>query len=187
MTGRSSIVVRVTDHPTRAGLLDAGEVVAEEFGLAGMSVNRIVTQAGVAKGTFYVHFAGRRAFIEALHARFHDRVEAATSEAIDGLVPGADLIVRSAEVYLDTSLANRAVKALALEARSDPEFTDAMLRRQRRTAVAATPSFRAMGWPDAPAAARLFLAMTSEVAIQEMQAGSRVPSARRALRHFLGS
>ena len=175
---------RVT-HPTRDALLDAGEVVAEEFGLAGMSVNRVVANAGVAKGTFYVHFDDRRSFVDALHARFHERVDAATIGAIAGLEPGAELIARSAEAYLDVSLANRAVKALALEARSDPAFTEAMLRRQRRTAVAAIPSFKQMDWPDAEAAARLFLAMTSEVAVQEMQAGRRVPAARRALLRFL--
>jgi len=174
-------------HPTRDLLLDAGEVVAEHHGLAGMSVNRVVAEAGVAKGTFYVHFADRQEFVAALHARFHDRVEAATLDAIAGLPPGADLVARSAEAYLDVSLANRSVKALALEARSDPAFTDAMLKRQRRTAAAAIPSFTAMGWSDAESAARLFLAMTAEVAVQEMQAGRRVPAARRALRRFLGT
>ena len=192
MTDRSATVAFVderttrTEHPTREVLLDAGEAVAEDFGLVGMSVNRVVAQAGVAKGTFYVHFDDRQDFVDALHARFHHRVEIATMVAIAGLPEGADLVARSAEAYLDVSLANRSVKALALEARTDPAFSDSMLARQRRVASAAVPSFRVMGWRDADAAARLFLAMTSEVAVQEMHAGRRVPAARRALRGFLG-
>ena len=40
---------------TREALLDAGAALAEEHGLAGVSVNMVVAPAGVAKGTFYVH------------------------------------------------------------------------------------------------------------------------------------
>jgi AcrR family transcriptional regulator len=46
---------------TREALLDAGAALAEEHGLAGVSVNMVVARAGVAKGTFYVHFSGRAA------------------------------------------------------------------------------------------------------------------------------
>jgi DNA-binding transcriptional regulator YhcF (GntR family) len=43
-----------------------------------------------------------------------------------------------------------------------------------------------MGWPDARAAAQLFSAMTAEIAIRELDAGRRLPAARRSLRRFLG-
>lgn len=39
---------------TRDALLDGGVAVVETQGLAGLSVNRVVAEAGVAKGTFYV-------------------------------------------------------------------------------------------------------------------------------------
>src|ERR1700749_4279273 len=105
---------------TRESLLDAGVTVAARDGLAGLSVNRVVAEAGVAKGTFYVHFEDREAFVDALHERFHGRVERAVAEAVDGVEPGPERLVRGAEAYLDTCLEDRAVKALALEARSDP-------------------------------------------------------------------
>src|ERR1700751_6027937 len=69
---------------TREALLDAGVAVAARDGLAGLSVNRVVDEAGVAKGTFYVHFADREAFVDALHARFHERVEQAAARATGG-------------------------------------------------------------------------------------------------------
>jgi TetR/AcrR family transcriptional repressor of nem operon len=174
------------DHPTRAALLDAGVAVAEQHGLAGLSVNRVVAQAGVAKGTFYVHFADRAAFVDALHARFHAHVQEAVAGAISDIPLGAERIVRGAEAYLDMCLQDRAVKALSLEARSDPELTATMSARQDRFSSASVPSFRAMGWPDAPAAAQLLAAMTSEIAIRELDAGRRLPAARRALRRFCG-
>lgn len=172
---------------TREALLDAGVAIAEQHGLAGLSVNRVVAEAGVAKGTFYVHFDNREAFVDALHARFHAGVQEAAGEATEGLPPGADRIVRGAEAYLDTCLEDRAVKALALEARSDPDLAASMSTRHERFAASAVPSFKAMGWPDAAAASQLLAAMTAEVAIRELDAGRRLPAARRSLRRFLGA
>lgn len=172
-------------HRTYQLLLDAGVAVAERDGLAGLSVNSVVVEAGVAKGTFYVHFADRAAFVDAIHARFHDRVLAAVAQATVETKPGPERIVRGVEAYLDLCLADRAVKALSLEARSDTALTDSMSARHERFAAAAVPSFKAMGWPDAKAAAQLFAAMTSEIAIRELEAGKRLPAARRALRRFL--
>lgn len=171
---------------TRETLLDAGVAVAETHGLSGLSVNRVVAAAGVAKGTFYVHFADREAFVDALHQRFHERVRRAVADATAGVQPGAVRLVRGAEAYLDVCLDDRAVKALSLEARSDGALTDAMSARHDRFAATAVPSFKAMGWSDAPAAANLLAAMTSEIAIRELDAGRRLPAARRALRRFLG-
>jgi AcrR family transcriptional regulator len=174
-------------HRTREALLDAGVAVAERHGLAGLSVNRVVAEAGVAKGTFYVHFTDREAFVDAIHAQFHERVQAAMDEAVANVPPGAERIMRAAEAYLDVCLANRAVKALALEARSDAALTEAMSARHDRFVDAAVPSFKAMSWPDTSAAAQLLAAMTSEIAIRELDAGRRLPASRRSLRRFLGA
>jgi TetR/AcrR family transcriptional repressor of nem operon len=173
-------------HRTYEALLDAGVMVAERDGLAGLSVNRVVAEAGVAKGTFYVHFADREAFVDALHARFHERVARAVAAASADTAPGAKRIVSGVEAYLDVCLADRAIKALALEARTESALTASMSARHERAAAAAIPSFKAMGWPDAKAAAQLLAAMTSELAIRELDAGRRLPSARRALRRFVG-
>jgi AcrR family transcriptional regulator len=172
---------------TAEALLDAGIAVAENHGLAGLSVNRVVAEAGVAKGTFYVHFRDRRAFVDTLHARFHTRVEEAVASAVSDIPPGPERIVRGAEAYLDVCLEDRAVKALALEARSDPDLASSMSTRHERFASSAVPSFKAMGWPDATAAAQLLAAMTAEIAIRELDAGRRLPAARRSLQRFLGA
>ncbi len=172
---------------TRNALLDAGVAVAERHGLAGLSVNRVVAEAGLAKGTFYVHFEDRDAFIDALHERFHARVAEAVAAATTDLPPGSERIIRGAEAYLDACLRDRAVKALALEARSDPRLMESMAGRQERFSNQSIPSFKAMGWPDAAAASHLLAAMTAEIAVRELDAGRRLPSARRALRRFVGA
>src|ERR1700722_6350611 len=82
---------------TRGALLDAGAALAEEHGLAGVSVNMVTARAGVAKGTFYVHFKDRAAFVDAMHARFHARVQAAVDQAVAGLPPGARRLSRARE------------------------------------------------------------------------------------------
>ena len=171
---------------TREALLAAGVTVAERDGLAGLSVNSVVAEADVAKGTFYVHFADRAAFIDALHEGFHERVLRAVEEATANTPPGAERIWRGAEAYLDMCLRERAIKALALEARTDAALTSSMSARHERFAASAIPSIRAMGWPEAAAAAQLLAAMTNEVAIRELEAGRRLPAARRSLQRFLG-
>ncbi len=172
---------------TREALLDAGAALAEEHGLAGVSVNMVVAQAGVAKGTFYVHFKDRAAFVDAMHERFHARAQVAVDEAVAGLPLGARRLFRAAEAYLDVSLANRGIKALSLEARSDPTVQDSMAVRRDRLAAAGVADLRAMGWDDAEEAAQLLAAMTREISALEFDAGRRLLASRRALKRFLGT
>ena len=55
------------DHPTRWELITAAIELAERDGMRALSVAQITAAAGHAKGTFYVHFADRAAFLVALH------------------------------------------------------------------------------------------------------------------------
>lgn len=128
----------------------------------------------------------RAAFVDAMHARFHARVEAVVGEAIAGLPLGAERLFRGSETYLDVSLANRGVKALSLEARSDPAVQGSMEARRERLAAAGVADLEAMGWEDAEAAAQLLAAMTREISVLEFDAGHRLPASRRALKRFLG-
>jgi TetR/AcrR family transcriptional repressor of nem operon len=172
---------------TREALLDAGASLAEEHGLSGVSVNMVVARAGVAKGTFYVHFKDRAAFVDAMHARFHARVGAAMAEAVAGLPLGAERLFRGAETYLDISLQNRGVKALSLEARTNPASQASMSERRERLAQGGIANLEAMGWDDVEATAELYAAMVREISILEFDAGRPLPGSRRALRRLLGS
>jgi len=172
---------------TRQALVDAGVAVAERDGLAGLSVNAVVAEAGLAKGTFYVHFADRDAFIDALHLQFYARVGDAVTRAVEHLAPGPLRLARGIDAYLDACLADRAIKALLLETRSDANLTTTIAERERLFARLAAPSLAAMGWREPEVAARLFVAMTSEAALAELDAGRRLPAVRRTLERLVES
>jgi TetR/AcrR family transcriptional regulator, transcriptional repressor for nem operon len=185
MATESDVPVTPKGRRTREALLEAGVAVAERSGLAGLSVAAVTAEAGVAKGTFYVYFGDREAFIDALHQRFYAQVNEAVAEAVAGLRPGAELLAAAVDAYLDVCLANRGVKALVLETRAQSELTTTMEEREGRFAALAAPSLEAMGMASPTVSARLLVAMTSEAALIEMEAGRRVRPARDTLTAFL--
>jgi TetR/AcrR family transcriptional regulator, transcriptional repressor for nem operon len=170
---------------TREALLDAGERIADRDGLSGLTIASVVASAGVAKGTFYVYFPDREKFIDALHLRFYDRVSNAVTNAVAGLEPGPELLLASAYAYLDVCLANRAVKALVFETRAQASLTTTMYQRQQMFAELAEPSIRAIGLTPSKVVARLFVSLTQEAAMIELEAGRRVPGARAVLRRLV--
>ena len=177
-----------TEHGrrTREALLDAGVVVAERKGLIGLSVNAVVAEAGLAKGTFYVHFPDRDAFVAALHERFYVGVGEAIATATAGMEPGAERLLTAIDAYLDACLASRGVKALLLEARGESGVSELVAERHARFAALAVPNLSAIGRRDAKLFARLVVAAASEAALVELERGRRVPGVRRALRDLIG-
>lgn len=170
---------------TRSALLDAGLEVATRYGLSGMSVNRVVAAAGVAKGTFYVHFPDRDAFLSALHRRFYDRITEAVLAAFASAAPGWERLRRGLEAYFEICLTSRGVKALLLEARNSPGVAAQVAERHAQFGALVEPDLRAMGWTEARTAARLVLSMSSEFAMAEMANGERDEVGRQVLWELL--
>ncbi|MGQ4512001.1 TetR family transcriptional regulator [Streptomyces sp. DW26H14] len=170
---------------TRESLLKAGEAVAERDGLGSLSVAAVATQAGVAKGTFYVYFADRNAFVDALHQRFYEQVADVVSTVTAGLEPGREFLVAAIDAYLDVCLANRAVKAFTFEARARGALTDTMADRVDHLMRLAEPSVRALGMTPTWINTRLIMAITSEAALIELEAGHEIPAARDTVRSLL--
>lgn len=166
---------------TRAALLDAGLEIAEEHGLSGMSVNRVVAVAGVAKGTFYVHFPDRDAFLSAMHQRFHEQAGKAVVAAMAQHPPGRARLQAGMTAYFEVCLVSRGVRALVLEARNTPGVAADVAARNAAFAGMAQPDLLAMGWPDARAAAGLVVAMSAELSMAEMAAGQRDERGREVL------
>jgi AcrR family transcriptional regulator len=171
-------------HPTREALLDAGVALGDEHGLTQVAVDHIVREAGVAKGTFYVHFADRGSFLVAIHQRFHDQLEAAVRTATTGMAPGHDRLVAGATAYLDACLDQRGVKSVLLEARSDPAVAVEVARRNRMAAEGAAADLAALGMRSPEAAARLFVALVAEAALVELEVGHHDPDTRQAVADF---
>jgi AcrR family transcriptional regulator len=82
-----------TKRETREALIDAGIALFGEEGLDAPSLDAICERAGFTRGAFYVHFADRDAFLEAVMekvgAQFLDAVLGATGEDDDLLTVAA--------------------------------------------------------------------------------------------------
>lgn len=65
----------------RESLLDAAEALFAARGVATTTVEQITAAAGVAKGSFYLHFGAKEDVVEGLRQRFVDTVLTAVSAA----------------------------------------------------------------------------------------------------------
>lgn len=164
-------------HPTSDRLLDAGLELGDDVGIANVSVGDITRRAGVAKGTFYVHFADRSAFLAELHGRFLDQLVAAIAEACGQQPPGVERLHTGTEAYLDSCFASSGVKAVLFELRSEPSVQIETGRRMRDLAALVAAD---LGRPDGPEG-RLYAAMAQEVALMELEGGAVEPEARASL------
>jgi AcrR family transcriptional regulator len=169
----------------RIALLEAGLRLADDNGMANMSVNDVAAAAGVGKGSFYVHFVDRAAFLLELHRGFHDALVEDIEAAIAGVKPGADRLVAATTAFLDTALRERTVRALLLDARAEPQIADEVATRTARITRLFEQDLRAEGWPDPAPAARLYVAMCTEAAISELSRGRRDNTLRRSLTRYV--
>jgi AcrR family transcriptional regulator len=169
---------------TRISLIDAGLRLAERTGLAGLSINLLVEEAQVSKGTFFHHFGDRASYLLALHREFHDRLLAEIDRATSGLAPGRDRLALSATTYLDGCLHDRGVRALLLEARADPVIAEEIGARNANIAKKVQADFTSMKWRHPYESAQLWVGMTAEAALLELRAGRRSSAVRAALARF---
>jgi AcrR family transcriptional regulator len=170
---------------TREALIDAGLRLAERTGLTGLSVNLIVENAGVAKGTFFHHFGDRASYLLALHREFHDRLAAQIEAAIIGVPSGRARLITGANTCLDACLHDRGVRALLLEARAEPAVTEEIRHRNHANAELCRPDFAALKRPHPYESAQLWVGMVAEAALIEHQAATALPAIRKALEQFL--
>jgi TetR/AcrR family transcriptional repressor of nem operon len=180
MTSRAMAAAR-----TRDTLIEAGLRLAERTGLAGLSINLLVDEAGVSKGTFFHHFRDRASYLLALHGGFHDRLLAETLAAIDGLSPGTERLLIATDTYLKACLRDRGVRALLLEARAEAPIADAVRTRNAQNAELCAADFEALGWRHPLESAQLWVGMVAEAALIELDAGGPKPPIRAALHQFL--
>ena len=168
-------------HPTREVLLDAGVRLAERKRLLDTSIDEIVREAGLAKGTFYVHFKDRTALLVAMHRRFYEKLNAEIAAAVAGLPAGPERLRRGALAYLDGCLNAQAVKALLLEARVLDEIAAEVATRTTQSAALASRDFRAMRQPNPKQCGRLFVTMVAETALAELDRHAADAKLRAAL------
>jgi TetR/AcrR family transcriptional regulator, transcriptional repressor for nem operon len=180
MTRRQASAVR-----TREILIETGLRLADRTSLAELSINLLVEEAGVAKGTFFHHFGDRSAYLLALHREFHSRIFAEIFHVIDGIEPGAGRVLAASRTYLDACLRDRGVRALLLEARAERKIAEEIRSRNNGTAEYFKTDFQAMNVPHPYESALLWIGLVVEAALIELDAGGRQPALRAAIAGFL--
>jgi AcrR family transcriptional regulator len=168
-------------EPGRRALLDAGGRLLASQDLARLSVNAIVAEANMAKGSFYQHWATRRDYVVALHRRFHDQLAEAVAVAMEPFDPGRERLTVGMTAYLDGCLAASATKALLVQARTYADLGDEVARRNKEFARIATADLEVLGWRPAEPIATLLVAAVAEVALHELTSGRRGRTLRNAV------
>jgi TetR/AcrR family transcriptional repressor of nem operon len=169
----------------RVALLDAGLRLADQNGMANMSVNDVAATAGVGKGSFYVHFVDRAAFLLELHRGFHDALLEEITAATDGMKPGLDRLAATTTAFLDFCIGEGNVRALLLDLRAEPQVAEEIATRTARITKLIEQDLRAAGYADAAPASRLYNAMMTETALSELARGRRDNALRRSLAGFV--
>ncbi|MFT4126572.1 MAG: TetR/AcrR family transcriptional regulator [Gordonia sp. (in: high G+C Gram-positive bacteria)] len=172
-------------EPGRNALLDAGSVLLASADLSKLSVNAVVAEAGMAKGSFYQHWPTRREYLVALLRNYHERLAGLVTAAMDDAEPGLPRLDAGMTAYLDECLSNPAMKRMLAQARTDSGLGSEVEARHTDFAHLATDDLKIIGWDSPEPIAELFVAAVSEVALQELNAGGPRPDLREGVRRLL--
>lgn len=109
---------------TRAALLEAGRRLVEEQGAQAAQVGNITRAAGVAHGTFYVHFNSKDDLLDELWAELDASLQQRLQPLLDHALerPAAEVLADIAGTCLDHWMAHRGLLSALAEraaARSD--------------------------------------------------------------------
>lgn len=168
------------NHPTRLELLDSAALIAERDGTSALTVDAVTKAAGHAKGTFYIHFDDRADLLVEMHRRFHDELFARIILATDAETHGPTRARSRVIAFLDGCRHQVGVRSMLFQARNESVIAE--LARQRNDEAARTLASDIQNATSTPKeTARLLVAATIEVAIQELTSGRRLSRLRTAL------
>jgi AcrR family transcriptional regulator len=135
----------------RRQLLDAATTVFAEKGYRNAGVGDIIARAGVARGTFYLHFTSKQEIFLAIVEDFHGRVtralEAVDAEAADAAAAGTHAALQASfRSWLGFFAADRdATRVILREASSiDPRFEKGFAEVRQVAAAHFAARFRAL-------------------------------------------
>lgn len=123
---------------TRARLLESGQALFAERGLHGVTTHDIARQAGLAAGTFYLHFKDKRELFREIAGRaiasLRERMEAA-SVAGDDTETG---VRRHAEALVSFAADNRDVVRMLFSGDTDAAAVEADVLNDLAASIAET-------------------------------------------------
>ena len=142
MTGRSLTPSTARGEATRSRVLEAAEQVFGAKGYHGASVTEITRAAGVAQGTFYLYFKGKKEIFLDLVDDLGSRLRALTLEASSGAASYSEAQARGFEAFFEFARGHRHIYRIIQECdRVDPttyrRFYSLLADTYRRGAEAA--------------------------------------------------
>jgi AcrR family transcriptional regulator len=138
----------------------AALVALGEGGLSAVAIERLATQLGTTKGSFYWHFPNRRALIDAALARWEQRRTEAVIAAMEREPDPRRRLRRLFAEGIEEALVDRTEVALLANAQ-DPGVAPALRRVTQRRIDYLAGLFEQLGLPSADAHRRGLLAYTA--------------------------
>jgi TetR/AcrR family transcriptional repressor of nem operon len=173
------------NHPTRREILDAAIQLADQDGLRSLSIAEITAAAGHAKGTFYVHFPDRTALLVALHRWFHDTVFDGVLAGTGDEESGPERARRRLIAFLDACRELPGVRALLLDARTEPAIAAEVDKRNQQATQILAADLTCVAHPRETA--RILVLAAADIAARESTQGRRLPAARESLLALVGN
>ena len=100
---------------TRDALVRAGRQLFGDKGFGSTSVDDLAREARVTTGALYHHFPTKTALFEAVFEATHTELMAASAEAAQGALDGADMLARGFDAFLDAALRRDVQQILVLD------------------------------------------------------------------------
>jgi AcrR family transcriptional regulator len=123
----------MTEPDARARVLAAAVELFAQHGYDGTSVAQVITQAGVAKGGFYHHFASKEALLYEVYGDLIGRQLRGMDEIVGrGLRPAETLRALIVDLVTSTAASSRQALVFWREAHKLGDERTAEYRRQRR-------------------------------------------------------
>lgn len=123
---------------TRAALIAAGKRCMRNGSIDSVSIDDLVRDAGVGKGSFFNHFSSRTALIEAVLDVIHDELDAKIAEATAGVDDPLERVLRTLVVGLkyriDNKLRPQALHNYGLDSKESDAFHYLQMRGDLRLA-----------------------------------------------------
>ena len=122
---------------TRAALLHAGAELLADRSIDAIAINEIVDHAGVAKGSFFNHFADKDDFADAVAFGIRQAVEVRIDAANEGVTDPARRVARGIRGFVEFALTEPRDARVMLRRASRAAHADHPLNRGLRTDLAA--------------------------------------------------
>jgi AcrR family transcriptional regulator len=120
---------------TRAALLQAGRTLLASRDVEGLSVDEIVAEADVAKGSFYNHFADKDVFAREIAAAVRHQAEVAVVQANSGVTDPALRLAQALCVFVRFAIEHRDSAQVLWRLNSGATMADAPVNRGLRDEV----------------------------------------------------